>query len=249
MFIGGGRQNTVRRNLFINCTVPVHVDDRGLTWMKCKQPLANRSVPIRASGILLRFGPCYALLFYQTHYDQLIIIASIRSSRIARRPSVLCGHSHAFRPGIGGKNESYPKEFLSELDKMHYTQPPWSTEFPDIDVTSTPCAPALNVVRDNRYCFLPPPPPPPHDECAKCPGSHPYPYGGPVSGAWCCTVPVTPGQGCVSRKICCLTPGSQKNSSWGDDGCEGIARCGTNPTNQTACTAPPAPPAFTDYTR
>lgn len=37
MFIGGGRQNTVRGNLFINCTVPVHVDDRGLTWMRCKE--------------------------------------------------------------------------------------------------------------------------------------------------------------------------------------------------------------------
>ena len=121
------------------------------------------------------------------------------------------------------------------------------------DVTSTPCAPTLNVVRDNRYCFLPAPPPSPPapGSCAKCPASHAYPYGGPVSGSWCCTVPLVPGKGCVSKKICCLTPGSQKNSSYGDDGCEGIRRCGTNPTNKTACVAPPPPPAslvFTDYT-
>ena len=35
MFIGGGRQNTVQRNTFVNCSSPVHVDDRGLGWMHC----------------------------------------------------------------------------------------------------------------------------------------------------------------------------------------------------------------------
>lgn len=60
------------------------------------------------------------------------------------------------------------------------------------------------------------------------------------------------GTGCVKGSICCLTPGSHKNSSYGDDGCEGISRCGTNPPNQTACVAPPPPPPppgdkFTDY--
>ena len=38
MFIGGGRQNTVRSNIFVNCTTPVHVDARGLGWMKCGAP-------------------------------------------------------------------------------------------------------------------------------------------------------------------------------------------------------------------
>ena len=60
-----------------------------------------------------------------------------------------------------------------------------------------------------------------------------------------------PGKGCSPKSICCLTPGSHKNSSYGNDGCEGIPRCGTNPTNKTACVAPPPPPpppAFTDYT-
>jgi parallel beta-helix repeat protein len=37
MFIGGGRQNVVRGNTFVNCTVPVHVDDRGMGWMGCEQ--------------------------------------------------------------------------------------------------------------------------------------------------------------------------------------------------------------------
>lgn len=129
MFIGGGRQNTVRANTFVNCTIPVHVDDRGKGWMHC------------------------------------------------------------------GPNQTYPKAFLDELAAVNYRQPPWSTAFPHIDVTSTPCAPTLNIVRDNRYCFLPPPPPapspppPPAGSCAKCPTGHPYPYGSAVFGSWCCSVP------------------------------------------------------------
>ena len=35
MFIGGGRQNIVVNNTFRNCSVPVHIDDRGLGWMDC----------------------------------------------------------------------------------------------------------------------------------------------------------------------------------------------------------------------
>ncbi|XP_065842378.1 uncharacterized protein [Oscarella lobularis] len=37
-FIGGGRRNQVFNNTYINCTLDVHIDDRGLTWQKddCK---------------------------------------------------------------------------------------------------------------------------------------------------------------------------------------------------------------------
>ena len=71
--------------------------------------------------------------------------------------------------------------------------------------------------------------------CAVCPKpGHPYPYGSAIDGSWCCSVPLYE-QHCTSGKICCLTPGSNKKSPYGNDGCEGIARCGTNPTNKTAC--------------
>jgi hypothetical protein len=153
-----------------------------------------------------------------------------------------------------GANETYPRAFLDELAAVHYTQPPWSTAFLEINVNATPCAPTLNTVRDNRYCFLPPPPPAPApapENCAVCPKTgYPYPYGSAVSGSWCCSVPYN--GSCSSRKICCLTPGSNKKSPYGNDGCEGLPRCGTNPTNKTACTAPAPPPAlptFTDYTK
>ncbi|MDQ2732870.1 MAG: right-handed parallel beta-helix repeat-containing protein, partial [Armatimonadota bacterium] len=34
VFIGGGVDNTVDNNLFVNCTPSVHLDDRGLNWQK-----------------------------------------------------------------------------------------------------------------------------------------------------------------------------------------------------------------------
>ena len=73
------------------------------------------------------------------------------------------------------------------------------------------------------------------ESCAVCPKpGHPYPYGNAEAGGWCCSAPLTEHR-CTSGKICCLTPGSNKQSPYGDDGCENIARCGTNPTNKTAC--------------
>ena len=181
MFIGGGRQNSVLRNTFVNCSVPVHVDDRGMNWMKC------------------------------------------------------------------GANQTYPAAFMAELTALNYLKPPWSTRFPDIDTTTTPCAPSLNRVLDNRYCFphSPPAPPPPAGSCAECPAGR-FGYGDGIAGSWCCSVQPN-NDGCPSAQICCLTPGTTKKSKYGDHGCEGIARCGNNPSNKTACTPVPALPAFTDF--
>ena len=181
VFVGGGRQNRVLRNEFVNCSIPVHVDDRGLNFMKC------------------------------------------------------------------GPNASYPSTWLSRLDELRYKQPPWSTAF-DIDTTTSPCAPALNVVRDNRFCFArePAPPPPPHAPCARCSAGK-HLCGSPQSGHWCYAGPFA--GVCGHKDICCLQPGSMKKSKWGDDGCEGIRRCGNNPHNLTVCPPLPLPPSFSDYAK
>ena len=34
VFFGGGRRNVATNNLFHNCSLDVHIDDRGLTWQK-----------------------------------------------------------------------------------------------------------------------------------------------------------------------------------------------------------------------
>ena len=168
-----------------------------------------------------------------------------------------------------GAGQIYPSKFIDELEQVfHYHSPPWSEAFPTIDTTLDPCAPALNAVQNNRFCS--------HDgsvgsapttaavddhaDCATCPAEFKFPYTpspssspeGSVTGSYCCTVAAV-NSACPSAHICCLTPGSQKVTRSGSSGCEGIARCGNNPTNKTACKppAPPAPPGlplgFSDY--
>lgn len=97
-------------------------------------------------------------------------------------------------------------------------------------------------VTDNRYCVPPPPPPPPG--CVSCPSSHPYQYGGPTGGWYCCTVAVNASTGlgnCISKSMCCLQPGSHRVTPYGKHGCEGAAHCSSYIPNRTAC--PLQPPA------
>jgi hypothetical protein len=128
-------------------------------------------------------------------------------------------------------------------------QPPWSKY--NITVGPHPCAPEQLVVTDNRWCdpaapVPPPPPPPAPKDCAACPSANPYGYGDPIDGSFCCAVPLS--GGACTRGICCLTPGSQKVTRFGKHGCQGLPRCGNNPSNKTAC--PPITShveRFTDY--
>ena len=71
--------------------------------------------------------------------------------------------------------------------------------------------------------------------CAACPASHVHGYGNAVDGAFCCPVATTDGKQHCPEKACCLTPGSK-------DGCQAVARCGSNATNVTACNQDPIKP-------
>ena len=33
-FIGGGRRNTIQNNTYYDCDLCVHIDNRGMNWMK-----------------------------------------------------------------------------------------------------------------------------------------------------------------------------------------------------------------------
>lgn len=134
------------------------------------------------------------------------------------------------------------------IRRSRYMQPPWSKY--NITIGPHPCAPEQLVVTDNRWCDpavpLPPPPPPAPKDCAACPSSNPYGYGDPIDGNFCCAVPLS--GGACTRGICCLRPGSQKVTRFGKHGCQGLPRCGNNPSNKTAC--PPITSRverFTDY--
>ena len=71
--------------------------------------------------------------------------------------------------------------------------------------------------------------------CTPCPSSHPYPYGNPSSGEFCCPWPLDAGH-CVapaeesssSAGECCIKPGANLQ-------CQDVTRCGVNPMNYTAC--------------
>ena len=82
-----------------------------------------------------------------------------------------------------------------------------------------------------------PPTPPNFTDCAKCPSSHPHPYGGGgTGGGFCCPRPSHDHEHCPGSAECCLSPLP------GATGCEGRARCGTNPTNRPACPPPATTP-------
>ena len=144
---------------------------------------------------------------------------------------------------------TYPAQFIKELEADRYLQPPWSKY--NITIGPHPCAPEQLVVTDNRWCDpgspSPTPPSPVHPkDCAACPTSNQYGYGDPTDGNFCCAVPLS--GGACTRGICCLRPGDVKVTKFGKHGCQGLPRCGNNPTNKTAC--PPISsrvPRFTDY--
>ena len=70
----------------------------------------------------------------------------------------------------------------------------------------------------------PPPPPPPPGKCGKCPTAKPVLYGSSHSGYYCKAPNATGGH------ECCLLP-----SDPGGEACQGVARCGSNPSNYTPC--------------
>eukprot|EP01050_Picozoa_sp_SAG11_P000968 SAG11_NODE_38_length_21705_cov_24.667453_6_plen_286_part_00 len=73
--------------------------------------------------------------------------------------------------------------------------------------------------------------------CARCPKSHPHPYGSADAGVFCCNE-TTNGADCYGD-YCCVFPGVS-------DKCQGVKRCGTNLENRTACgSGDPGLPAHT----
>ena len=70
---------------------------------------------------------------------------------------------------------------------------------------------------------------------ALCPASHKYPYGNADAGWYCC--PSDPkGANCPGKHAaCCVAEGLR-------EGCQGVPRCGSNPSNTTVCHKGGEPP-------
>lgn len=67
MFIGGGRDNLVENNIFVDCTSSVHVDARGLNWMKFRVD-DDGDLPERLAAMPYKKPP------WSTQYPKLVNI-------------------------------------------------------------------------------------------------------------------------------------------------------------------------------
>lgn len=70
VFIGGGRDNHVEHNLFVDCTPAVHVDSRGLSWQKNEVANPNSQLRSRLASRHVETGP------YAARYPALAHVMS-----------------------------------------------------------------------------------------------------------------------------------------------------------------------------
>ncbi len=87
VLIGGGRDNTVENNIFVDCTPSVHVDSRGLGWAKSYFDGTDPTLVDRLNSVDYRHPP------WSTRYPQLLTLyddepAIAKGNLIARNISV-----------------------------------------------------------------------------------------------------------------------------------------------------------------
>ncbi|GAB7522859.1 right-handed parallel beta-helix repeat-containing protein [Paraburkholderia sp. 2C] len=89
IFIGGGRDNLVEDNLFVNCTPAIYIDSRGLSWQKGLADDPNGQ--LRHQLALVRFNQPP----YSTHYPSLATLLDdapgAPKGNVLRRNAVIGG--------------------------------------------------------------------------------------------------------------------------------------------------------------
>ncbi|CAM2141931.1 conserved exported protein of unknown function [Pararobbsia alpina] len=89
VFIGGGRDNVIEDNLFVNCTPAIHVDSRGLTWQRALA--TSPSGPLQQGLALVNFTQPP----YSTHYPSLATMLTdapgAPKGNVIRRNAVING--------------------------------------------------------------------------------------------------------------------------------------------------------------
>ncbi|UPU37634.1 right-handed parallel beta-helix repeat-containing protein [Geomonas paludis] len=68
--VGGGRDNNITNNIFVNCTTSVNVDDRGLTWANYYFNGQNSTLFDRLAAVN------YQVLPYSTRYPELAALSA-----------------------------------------------------------------------------------------------------------------------------------------------------------------------------
>jgi Right handed beta helix region len=90
VLIGGGRDNLIENNVFVDCTPSVHVDSRGLGWAKSYFNNTDNTLVDRLRAIDYRHPP------WSTRYPQLLTL-------YADEPAVAKGNVIARNISVGGR--------------------------------------------------------------------------------------------------------------------------------------------------
>ncbi|WP_158601857.1 right-handed parallel beta-helix repeat-containing protein [Pararobbsia silviterrae] len=101
VFIGGGRDNLIEDNLFVNCTPAIHIDSRGLTWQRALA--TSPTGPLQQGLALVNFTQPP----YSTHYPSLATVLTdapgAPKGNVVRRNAVIGGTDSA----IDAKAQAY----------------------------------------------------------------------------------------------------------------------------------------------
>lgn len=90
VLIGGGRDNKVENNVFVDCTPSVHVDSRGLGWAKNYFDGSDNTLVDRLKAVDYRHPP------WSTRYPQLLALYS-------DEPAIAKGNVIARNISVGGR--------------------------------------------------------------------------------------------------------------------------------------------------
>ena len=92
VMIGGGRDNTIENNIFVECPIAVHVDARGLGWAKFWFNGKDNTLIDGLKAMHYKEPP------YSTRYPQLVTLfedpdtAVPKGNSIVRNVSYACGN-------------------------------------------------------------------------------------------------------------------------------------------------------------
>lgn len=139
VFIGGGRDNVVEDNLFVNCTPAIYLDSRGLSWEKAMSDNPNGQLQRQLVTIKYRQQP------YSTRYPTLATLLEDEpgapKGNVLRRNLVIAGQATA----IDTRASPYVKieQAFGAVDAAFIKPMPDTARSTLEDLQLAPSAPAL----------------------------------------------------------------------------------------------------------
>lgn len=132
-FIGGGRDNRVEHNIFVDCPASVHVDARGVGWMKYHVE-GNGTLPTRLKAMPYKSSP------WRERYPELLTI-------LDDDPGLPKGNIVRMNISFGGKWLNVEKKALPliRFEDNLVDQDPRFVDLKNLDFRLKPDSPALKM--------------------------------------------------------------------------------------------------------